>query len=60
MMSDLTMSGAVGGAEVRRPAVTRPRPDLRSTSHAVTCDYLVGRGHRVCSCSGSRASRPGR
>lgn len=29
--------------------------DRRSTSHAVTCDYLVGRGHRVCSCDGPRA-----
>ncbi len=28
----------------------------RSTSHAVTCDYLVGRGLRVCSCRASRAA----
>jgi hypothetical protein len=28
----------------------------RSTSHAVTCDYLVGRGFRQCSCCASRAA----
>lgn len=55
-MSDLMMFGAV----TTTPAVRRPRPDRRSTSHAVTCDYLVGRGLRICSCSGSRASRTSR
>ncbi|MGI3782584.1 MAG: hypothetical protein ACRYG2_17625 [Janthinobacterium lividum] len=34
----------------------RLRWAARSTSHAVTCDYLVGRGLRVCSCGASRVA----
>ena len=56
-MSDLTMFGAV----VRRPMEPtpprRPADELRSTSHAVTCDYLVGRGLRRCTCRGSGRRR---
>lgn len=53
-MSDLMM---MSGAGPQRPT-GRPRgKDLRSTSHAVTCDYLVGRGFRVCTCAGTRNGR---
>lgn len=56
-MSDLMMFGA----EVRRPVEVTPQrdpgADLRSTSHAVTCDYLMGRGLRRCTCQGSRGRR---
>ncbi|RYZ26815.1 MAG: hypothetical protein EOP01_08495, partial [Propionibacteriaceae bacterium] len=61
-MSDLMMFGA----EVRRPVEVTPQrdpaADLRSTSHAVTCDYLVGRGLRRCTCQGFSDDRgsPGR
>lgn len=52
-MSDLSMFAAAS-----RPSVPRPLLDPRkSTSHAVTCDYLVGRGLRVCTCEGPRRRR---
>lgn len=53
-MSDLMMMAGVGA---QRMTVRPHGKDLRSTSHTVTCDYLVGRGFRVCSCSGSRNGR---
>jgi len=41
----------------RTAAASRLPADLRSTSHVVTCDYLVGRRFRVCSCRTARVSR---
>jgi hypothetical protein len=35
---------------------SRLRWAAKATSHAVTCDYLVGRGFRVCSCRASRVA----
>ena len=36
---------------------TRSPMDRRATRHAVTCDYLIGRGFRACSCTGARKTR---
>ena len=53
-MSDLMMFAAAA-RPARSPRLAWPPVDPRkSTSHAVTCDYLVGRGLRVCSCQGPR------
>jgi len=51
-LSDLVLTRrAVDGT-----VTSRVRWAARSTSHAVTCDYLVGRGFRVCSCCASQVA----
>lgn len=60
-LSGLDLSGPDRSVVLTRTAgdgtVTgRLRWAARSTSHAVTCDYLVGRGLRVCSCAASRVA----
>jgi hypothetical protein len=56
MIATPTLTLALGH-DPRVAAASRLPADLRSTSHGVTCDYLVGRRFRVCSCRTARASR---